>query len=215
MGYNPDLKRISVADYRELLRNQNLLPGRRILQEDLDARFDAILKAGAGNLHELKAALATPEKLAAFAAKTQMTTDYLTILKREMGSFEQKPVPLGEFPETEKTLLDGLAKEGIRTSKDLFEHCKSGAGETIPADAAERLTALCDLVRINGVGALAAVTFYEAGYRSVRDVANADAGEMLRKVCAVNEEKQYYKAKLGTKDMQFCIDYARTLMKLV
>lgn len=78
---------------------------------------------------------------------------------------------------------------------------------------ADELFCLCDLVRINGVGPVAARAFYEAGYRSVFKVAIADAAVMLEKVSAVNEARHYYKGKLGQKDMQFCIDFAFLLNK--
>jgi predicted flap endonuclease-1-like 5' DNA nuclease len=97
-----------------------------------------------------------------------------------------------------------LNDTGIKTSKDYFEH--NGAAD-------DELFALCDLVRINGVGAVAARTFFEAGYASAADVASANAAEMLAAVTAVNERKQYYKAKLGEKDMQFCIDSANLLIR--
>lgn len=77
----------------------------------------------------------------------------------------------------------------------------------------EELLCLCDLVRINGVGAVAARAFYEAGYRTAADVAGAHADQMLERVSKVNEAKGYYKAKLGEKDMQFCIDFAMLLKK--
>lgn len=63
------------------------------------------------------------------------------------------------------------------------------------------------------MGAIAAKAFYEAGYKSVVEVAVADAAVMLGKVSEVNEAKQCYKAKLGIKDMQFCIDFASLLIK--
>jgi len=34
---------------------------------------------------------------------------------------------------------------------------------------------------------------------------------MLASVTKANEGKRYYKAKLGVKDMQFCIDFAQLL----
>ena len=77
----------------------------------------------------------------------------------------------------------------------------------------DELFCLCDLVRINGVGPVAARAFYEAGYHSASEVAAAYAEDMLEKVSAVNETHHYYKAKLGIKDMQFCIDFALLLNK--
>jgi len=72
----------------------------------------------------------------------------------------------------------------------------------------------CDLVRINGVGAVAAKSFLDAGYKSISDIANTNSDEMLVGVSAVNDIKHYYKAKLDTKDMQFCIDFARIIMNI-
>jgi hypothetical protein len=63
------------------------------------------------------------------------------------------------------------------------------------------------------VGAVAAKAFYEAGYRSVAAVARADADVILEKISKVNKAKRYYKAQLGVKDMQFCIDFASLLIK--
>lgn len=201
MRYTLDLNRIPLADYQTLLANQNLLPGRRILHDGLNRSFKALAAEQIDTLLQLKQRLSAPQKLAALAAATGISEEYLTILKREIGSLEQKPVPLSAFPGLDDALLASLCERGIATSKDGFEQ----------AEADSELFCLCDLARINGVGAVAARAFYEAGYRSVADVAGADAAEMLARVSASNAEHGYYKAKLGEKDMQFCIDFARLI----
>jgi hypothetical protein len=63
------------------------------------------------------------------------------------------------------------------------------------------------------VGAMAAKIFYEAGYKSVIDIANADAAVMLKKVLTINKVKKYYKVNLGLKDIQFCINFAILLIR--
>lgn len=131
--------------------------------------------------------------------------DYLIILKREIGSLEQKPIPISSFTDINVTLISKLNDAGIKTSKDYFESNKPESDE---------LFCLCNLVRINGVGPIAAKAFYDAGYKSVSDVACADATSMLEKVSNVNKIKQYYKANLGLKDMQFCIDFALLVVKM-
>lgn len=204
MPYNLDLSAISIPEYQTLLMNQNLLPGRRILLQNIEQNFVAIQKQGINNLAQLKKALSTPQKLIALAESCRISEEYLTILRRELGSLEQKPLLLASFPGVDAALITTLTRRGIKTTKDYFE---GGFTES------EELASLCDLVRINGVGAAAAKTFYEAGFHSVADVAGADAAEMLARVTAINESKSYYKAKLGVKDMQFCIDFARLLMK--
>jgi len=204
MQYGLDLARISLSQYRELLKQQNLLPGRRMLHDGIDEKFERMAKYGVRTVAELKKRLSSPEKRTAFADGTGIADEYMILLKREIGSMEQKPVPLSGFPGVDNKLITELNGRGIKTSKDYFEKGGAQDGE---------LSALCELVRINGVGGIAARMFYEAGCRSVTDVAKADAPILLAAVTRVNETKHYYGAKLGEKDMQFCIDFANLLVR--
>jgi hypothetical protein len=204
MEYNLDLRNLSIEDYKELLKNQNLLPGRRILLLNIDQNFEIIRNCKIKNVFELKKALSTSKRVILFASKSGLTENYLKILRRETGTFEQRPVLLKNFPGIAIGILSNLEVEGIKTSKDYYERYSNKKDE---------LFCLCDLARINGVGPLAARVFYEAGYQCVSDVAYADASVMLNKVTKINEAKHYYKANLGIKDMQFCIDFANLLIK--
>ena len=202
MRYSLDLSRISLATYQALLSKQTLLPGRRILQNDLGRNFAALSARGIDSLAQLKQRLSTPQKQSALAAETGISEEYLVILKREIGSLEQKPIPLTAFPGLDPETVAALNREGFADSKDCIERGTAVSCEVF---------SLCDLARINGVGGAAAAAFYAAGYRSVSDVASANAADMLRRVGEANAEYGYYKAKLGEKDMQFCIDFARLL----
>lgn len=204
MKYNLDLESISIQEYKALLKEQNLLPGRRVLWQDIEKNFALFENLGISTVAQLKKNLSTTKKIEAIADGTGITEDYLVILRREIGSLEQKPIPLSDFPGIDPTMISQLNETGLKTTKDYFESRQEPSDE---------LFCLCDLVRINGVGAVAAKTFYEAGYRSVSDIAKANAAAMLEKVSAVNKIRQYYKAKLGLKDMQFCIDFAVLLEK--
>lgn len=205
MKYNFDMECLSVEDYKDILKKQNLLPGRKILLHNIDDKFAFFENAGINNVYQLRKSLSTPQKIASFSQQSGITQDYLIILKREMGSLKQKPVLISSFPNIDSTLIERLNKAGIKNSKDYWEQNQT---------ATDELFCLCDLVRINGVGPVAAKAFYEAGYQSVSDVAQADAALMLEKVSAVNESRHYYKAKLGLKDMQFCIDFAQLICKI-
>ena len=204
MPYNLDLSALSVQEYKEILQHQNLLPGRRMLWQNIDHNFAMIGKQGITNVAQLKKQFSTPQKMASFTAATGISEEYAILLKREIGSLAQKPVSIASFPGIDDAIVSSLSGKGIKTSKEYFESGLSNIDE---------LFCLCDLVRINGVGAMAAKAFYEAGYRSVAEVSCADAAAMLERVSAVNEAKGYYKAKLGIKDMQFCIDFASLLIK--
>jgi hypothetical protein len=221
MGYSLDLSKISIESYKEILKNQYLLPSRKILQQNIDFSFDAIYSCHIKNLAELKNALSTTQKLNVFSEKSGLSKEYLTILRREIVSIEPKEVLIKEFPEVDEETINSLATTGIKSSKDYYEFYNSLNGKkeitqkiSISEGKAQELFSLCDLVRINGVGAIAAKSFFDAGYKSVNDVAKTKAEEMLERVSKVNNIKQYYKAKLGTKDMQFCIDFASIIKSI-
>lgn len=200
--YNLNLEHLSVQAYKALLKKQNLLPGRRVLWQDIDKNFEAFENRGIDTVEQLRKNLSTSVRLTGFAAENNVPEEYLVILKREIGSLVQKPIPLACFPDIHPALVAKLNASGLNTSKDYFESDQT---------ASEELFCLCDLVRINGVGAIAARAFYEAGYRSVSEVAGADAVVLLERISKVNEAQHFYQAKLGLKDMQFCIDFASLL----
>lgn len=204
MKYSIDLESLPIYEYKALLKQQNLLPGRRILWQGIEENFAFFERQGIKSIAELKKRISSPKKIATFASKSGISEEYLVILKREIGSIEQKPVSLSDFPGIDGSLLDQLSELGLITSKDYWNQKQGYTDE---------LFCLCDLLRINGVGPLAARAFYEAGYQSALDVSEADPQEMLEKVSEVNEIHRYYKARLGIKDMQFCIDFARLLKK--
>jgi len=204
LQYNLDLSVISIEEYKKILKLQNLLPGRRILWQNIDHNFEIIGKQNVLDIADLKKLLSTKQKLTTFATVTGISEAYLIILKREIGSLEQKPVAISSFPGIDGEVVSKLKIKGIINSKEYYESEKHISDE---------LFCLCDLVRINGIGAVAAKSLFEAGYQTVAEVANADATVMLKRMTKVNEIKGYYKAKLGIKDMQFCIDFASLLIK--
>ena len=220
MGYSVDLKQISIFRYIEMLKNQNLLPGRRILLDNLDENFRKIATAGIQNLAELKKEISSPQRLSEFAKKTGVPENYMTILKREMGSLEQKPVPISDFPGISADIVSILLNNMIKTSKDVYglvinsDNISTVSREIgVEANKLQEVNSLCNLVRINGIGPAAARTIYEGGYKSVIEIASANAAELLESMNTVNADKQYYKATLGEKDMQFVIDASKIILE--
>lgn len=54
MEYNLDLDRLSVQEYKDLLKQQNLLPGRRILWHDIDKNSALFESKGIKSVADLK-----------------------------------------------------------------------------------------------------------------------------------------------------------------
>lgn len=204
MSYGINLTSLKIDEYKQLLKKQNLLPSRRLLWDGIDEKFAIFAKIGIKNVKELLK-LVSDKKATEKLVSGTLTSEYLTILKRELGTLVQKPILLSAFPDVDKALVGSLIAKGIKTTKDYYE--------TANHENNDYLYALSDLVRINGVGPLAAMIFVECGYPSVASIARADALVLLKQVNIVNGRKQYYKGNLGEKDMHFCIDYAQLLVK--
>lgn len=204
MAYGIDLDRIPLTEYQKLLTEETLLPGRRMLLDNLEQNFLALQRHGIATVLQLRKALCTPQKIGILARQSGLTEEYLNMLRRESGSMETKPVALADFPKVDVERIASLAAAGITTSLQYLQ--------SVPKEKDE-LYCLCDLARVNGIGAVAARMFCEAGYRSAEDVANADEQAMLQRVTQANANQAYYKGKLGIKDMRFCIEYAKLLIR--
>ncbi len=220
MPYELDLTRITIDEYRGILKKIELLPSREILHENLESAFKAIKSDGIGNLLQLKKALSTPDSMSNLSERAQLPMSYLTLMRREIGSYEPKKVRLAEYPGITFDTLQAMRQHGLMTSKDFYDFCKEEGSHMTSAlklalslDEIKLLCGLSNLVRINGVGVLAAKCFYEAGYHCVKSIAEADAEEMLCRVNDINCDKQYYKANLRLSDIRNFIEFAKLLIR--
>lgn len=98
----------------------------------------------------MKKAIST--KINKLSDETKISSEYLNILRRELGTFDKKGILFKDFPIVNNDTIKKLDENGIKNTK----------------------------------------YFYECYYKE-------------------NNEKKYYKAKLGLKDMQFIIDYANLI----
>ena len=110
MRFTLELTTISLHDYQELLKQQNLLPSRRVLLDDLGEKCKRLEALGIGTIAQLLSALSSPAKIAKTAEKSGVTADYLKILRREAGTLKPKRVPLKDFPDVESALIESLCK---------------------------------------------------------------------------------------------------------
>ncbi len=221
MNYDIDLSKISLMAYKEILKTQYLLPSRRVLLQNVDYYFDSLAKHGINNLQSLKEIFSSKKRFNQLIISTGLKEDLMIILKREIGSLAPSVVKISDFLYLDEGVLTALKTFDILNSRDYYSlflenRLNSDFFSKIRLDEtrAIELFELCDLVRINGVGAIAAKSFLDAGYHSVYDVANTTASKMLERVSRVNDIYHYYKTKLGIKDMQFCIDYAKLIIRL-
>ena len=216
--YYIDLSQISLALFQERLQTQDLLPGRKILQEQIAARFETLAGMGISNLQELYEALKTKKRLSQFAQESGLSLDYLTILRREVNSYRPNPVNLNKFPGVDEAGVTRLAAVAIKNSRHLFDQTRT-AGQrealsqqtAITLETLYELIALSDLVRISGIGPVAARIFYDTGVESSAALAEAQATPLCIQLNELNQEKAYYKGTISEKDVVYCIKLAQKL----
>ena len=213
--YCIDLKGISLEQFRHMLETKNILPGRKILLEQLDERFAALASMGVGNLADLSAALKSKAKQEAFSKASGLPLDYLAILRREVNSYLSKPFDLGKIPGVDPEYVKRLAAAGIKHTKHLFERAMSKADRAalaeqigVPHEALLELVKFADLARIVGVGPASVRPLCEAGIDTPEAFLTYSVDELLERVRAVEGLEASTR-----KDIEYCLQTARLLPK--
>jgi len=216
--YYIDLSQLSLAQFRERLETEYLMQGRRILQEQIEARFGALTRMGISNLQELYEALKTKKRLSQFAQESGLSLDYLTILRREVNSYRPGPVNLRAFPGVDEDCVARLTAVAIKNSHHLFSQtCTTGQQEAlsqqtgVDLDILHDLIGLSDLVRISGVGPVFARMLHDVGVKNSSALAEAQAAPLFNRLCNLNIAKTYTRAAFSEKDVAYCVELAQKL----
>ena len=75
--YYINLNNYSLSDYAKYLEHAELLPSRKIVQENTKERFACLQKNGIKNLNDVLTVLKTKDKVKAFAKKTGLPEEFL------------------------------------------------------------------------------------------------------------------------------------------
>lgn len=221
-NYYIDLEKFTLRQFKQELKESELIPSRRILKDKLDKRFEILEDNGARNLQDLINLLKTPKKAKEFAEKSGLSSDYLLILRREINSYKPKPVPLDKFPGIKNDTIIKLNKIGIKNTAHLFKRVKTEKDRTdlsaetgINPEEIMELTKLTDLSRIKWVGPIFARIFYESGVDTAQKVSNAEPEPLFKNLVEINSEKGYTKAKFVENDVKLCIKVAKIVPKAI
>jgi len=219
MAYYRDLDAISLAKYQAILEGADLLPSRRILQEDTAARFAVLRAQGLESVVDVQAALKTKAKLQAFARESGLDEGYLAVLRREINSLQPKPNKLSDLPDTPGAVVSALADLGIKQTAQLYDRVRTPADRAALAaeagvDEGEilRLAKLTDLSRIRWVNHTFAYMLLELGYESAAEVARADPEQLHADVKRLNEERGFFKGQIGLHDMVLTVNAAKDVV---
>ena len=213
--YYVDLSKFSLEKLGHRIKNTRLPPGHRILQENIDERFSCISKNGIENLEQLQKALKTKSDVQSFADDTGLPLDYLTVLRREVNSFQPKPFNLKDFPGVDPEAVVKLTQIGIKNTKQLFPNVLTPQDRRLIAEQIQiqfdeilELTKLTDVARLKWVGPKFARLLIESDYDTVEKVANSNYEELYQALVRTNERSNIYKGKFGMEDLKSWVNVA-------
>jgi hypothetical protein len=219
--YTLEPARITLEEFYWLTRNKELLPGRVLLHELMEERFLKLSDAGIVHMGSLIKSMRSKEDVSTLSAITRIPVNYLLLLKREAGSYLARPFPLSHIPGIPFEYTEILKTIDIRHTRDFFERVQTGddrikisARTGIPLERLKEIFNLTDLSRITGVGAIFARVIYEAGITSVCEFAGSEAESQYRACLKVVEKHGYDAGHFSSKDIQYCIDYAKVVCRL-
>jgi len=212
--YYIDLERYSLQKFKLSLQKRDMIPSRVVLKEKIEERFEILNDIGIKNLKTLIDTLKTKQKIEMFSKKTDLSIDYLSILKREASSYLPKPIRLKDFSGIDSKDIESLKDIGINNTRQLFN--KGITGEqlnqlsqltSIPMERLNELASLSDLARLYGVGPVFARIIFDVGIKSVKTFVKYKAEDFIN----IYENKTQKKADFGVNDIRFSIELAKEL----
>jgi len=212
--YYIDLERYSLQKFKLSLQKRDMIPSRVVLKEKIEERFEILNDIGIKNLKTLIDTLKTKQKIEMFSKKTDLSIDYLSILKREASSYLPKPIRLKDFSGIDSKDIESLKDIGINNTRQLFN--KGITGEqlnqlsqltSIPMERLNELASLSDLARLYGVGPVFARIIFDVGIKSVKTFVKYKAEDFIN----IYENKTQKKADFGINDIRFSIELAKEL----
>ena len=216
--YSIELRQISLDEFAEILTSIDLLPGRRILLEQLAQVIERLKQINIFDLEALRKLLKNKNKYPGLAEILSISVATLVVLNREINGYQSKPFPLSELNVFSNEVMEKLEQAGLMSTRDLYEHCPSkkarqelSARLSLPTGQILQALSLSDLLRVNGVGPVYARILNEMGIKSTSDYLSNDSNEILRNFQRINEEKHYTKARLGLKDVEYCKRFCKKL----
>jgi predicted flap endonuclease-1-like 5' DNA nuclease len=216
--YSIDLQQISLDEFEEMISTIDLLPGRRILLQDLSAIIDRLKQKGILHLGALQSLLRNKKNYPELAVELFVSPEYLVVLNREINGYISRPIPLSKLDTFSDVELERLEGVGMKSTKDLYEKC---FGKTTRQEIAQRLDLpeksledaleLADLLRINGVGPVYAKILREIGIRDSAFYSRTESREILERYQKINQERGYTRVNLGLRDIDYCKRFSQKL----
>ena len=158
-----------------------MLPSQRILKEDVDRRFAVIADQGIQNIRQLQETLKTKGNVAAFAKATSLPEPFLTVLRRELNSYNSQVRKAADFPSIGDDIKSRLAALSVHTMETLYDRVltpegRAALGGALSASGEEVLfwAKLADVSRLRYVNPAFATLLAHSAYDTAAKIKGAD-----------------------------------------
>lgn len=215
MSYYIDAEKITLDELQKRIEETDLVPSRSSLLENIKDNFAVLKKNGYVTFADLRRDLKNSKNIPAISKKTEISSEYLTLLRREIESYFPKAFPTRSFDWLPKKEIEKIEKQGYKNTALLFDVLNSSKKRKeisndlgIETQIIDALSRLVDLTRIQWISPVAARMLISAGYNDARSVAKANAEKMCNELDKVNKENNYFKGKIGFRDIKRLIKAA-------
>lgn len=209
MPYYLNADQITIKELQKRIQETDLVPSRIKLLENIDTIFKKLMAAGISTFADLRKGLKNSKNISSFSKKTGIDSEYLKLLRREIEGYFPKAFPISSFDWFDKKDIEKLEVEGLKNTLLLYEALNSSEKRTriittlkIDQKTIDSLRFLVDLTRIQWISPLAARMLAAAGYCNAKEVAKADADKLCNDLDRVNKENNFFKGKIGLRDVK-------------
>ncbi|MBN2443994.1 MAG: DUF4332 domain-containing protein [Spirochaetales bacterium] len=215
MNYYLDAEKISLKELQKRIEETDLVPSRSPLLENIKNNFEVLKKIGYVTFADLRRDLKNAKNIPSISKKSGIDSEYLTLLRREIESYFPKAYPISSFDWLPKENIEKLEKQGYKNTALVFNVLNSSKKRAeissdlgIETQFIDTLYCLVNLTRIQWVSPIAARILVSAGYKDEKSVAEANAEKMCDELDKVNKENNFFKGKIGLRDIKRLIKAA-------
>ena len=112
MAYYIDAEKVSLDDLRKRIKETDLVPSRISLLDDLNEKINKLKQQGFLSLADLRKELKNAKNITLLANKTELDSQYLTLLRREIEGYFPKASPIKSFDWLQKKEMKQLEENG-------------------------------------------------------------------------------------------------------
>lgn len=197
------------------IKKTDLTPGIEPIKQDIEKNAVTLERMGVKNLAGLRKALRNKKKLHEFSQKTGIDENYLLLLRREIEGWVIKPIKIRDFCWLNEQLINTLNEIGLCSTDEIYnrlsteeEKLEIARNHQLSRKDLDYLLTLSTITRIRWVSPVVARILIEAGYSSIEKIKEADPGRLCKEIGLLNTPRNYYKGKIGERDIRRLINEA-------